>query len=340
MTPLRLTALILLGLIVAGLVWKSLPARTSATSGPDPIAELIPAEIGGMTQWLLVRGEDRTNPILLWLHGGPGSSQMPIHTVTAALERDFVVVHWDQRGAGKSNPPDFDPATMTLDQFLADAREVTMLLHERVGDQPMIVLGHSWGTMLGARLVARWPENYAGYIGVGQQVDTLRGTALSLDWLREVAPSDLTGMDPQAFRDHDIYVRLMREVEAHGGGMNVSPLSMLTRALAAPEYRLADYRRWLDGASRGSGPMWTEYLSRDLIAEVPVMPVPMLLISGARDWNTPVPLVREWFMGVEAPQGKRMAVFDGSGHAPFLTETARFVETVRGFVAAIEVSPE
>ena len=135
--------------------------------------------------------------------------------------------------------------------------------------------------MLGARLVAGWPGDYAGYIGTGQQVDTLRGAALALDWLEEVAPgSGLAGMDPQAFRDHGLYVRLMQEVEAKGGGMNVSFLSMLPRALAAPEYRLPDYRRWLDGANRGSGPMWAEYLERDLIAEVPVMPVPMLLISG------------------------------------------------------------
>ncbi|KPQ15403.1 MAG: putative hydrolases or acyltransferases (alpha/beta hydrolase superfamily) [Rhodobacteraceae bacterium HLUCCO18] len=188
--------------------------------------------------------------------------------------------------------------------------------------------------MLGARLVAGWPGDYAGYIGTGQQVDTLRGAALALDWLEEVAPgSGLAGMDPQAFRDHGLYVRLMQEVEAKGGGMNVSFLSMLPRALAAPEYRLPDYRRWLDGANRGSGPMWAEYLERDLIAEVPVMPVPMLLISGASDWNTPVPLVQEWFETVEAPQGKRIEVFDGSGHAPFLTETGSFVETVRSFGA-------
>jgi pimeloyl-ACP methyl ester carboxylesterase len=223
---------------------------------------------------------------------------------------------------------------MTLDQFLDDAREVTAILRERVGDQPLTVLGHSWGTMLGARLVAGWPGDYAGYIGTGQQVDTLRGAALALEWLGGIAPgSALAGMDPQAFRDHDLYVRLMQEVEVQGGGMNVSLLSMLPRALAAPEYRLPDYRRWLDGANRGSGPMWAEYLARDLLADVPAMPVPMLLISGASDWNTPVPLVREWFGTVEAPEGKWMEVFDASGHAPFLTETDRFVETVRSFAA-------
>ncbi len=231
MTALRLTALVLLGLIATGLIWKSLPARTSAISGPDSIADLIPAEIGGMTQWLLIRGEDRNNPILLWLHGGPGSAQMPIHALTAGLERDFVVVHWDQRGAGKSNPPDFDPATMTLEQFLSDARAVTTLLRERIGNQPIILLGHSWGTMLGARLVARWPEDYAGYIGVGQQVNTLRGVAVTLDWLRDAAPDKaIAGMAPAAFRDHDLYVRLMQTVEAQGGGMNVSLGSMLPRA--------------------------------------------------------------------------------------------------------------
>ncbi len=340
MILLRLAPLVLMAALAGGLVWKTLPARTSPIIGPDPIAELIPAEIGGMTQWLLLRGADRNAPILLWLHGGPGAAQMPVHGLTAALERDFVVVHLDQRGAGKSNPRGFDPATMTLERFVMDAREVTALLRARLGEQPLIVLGHSWGTMLGARLVARWPGEYAGYIGVGQQVNTLRGVALTRDWLHEMAPSDLARLDPQAFRDHDLYVRLMQEVETHGGGMNVSLLSMMPRALAAPEYRLPDYWRWFTGANRGSGPMWAKYLARDLIAEVPVMPVPMLLISGARDWNTPMALVREWFAAVEAPQGKRMEVFDLSGHAPFLTETARFVDTVRAFAGEIEETPE
>lgn len=235
MTLLRLAPLVLIASAAGALVWKTLPARTAPVVGPDPIAELIPAEIGSMTQWLLIRGADRSAPILLWLHGGPGSAQMPIHELTADLERDFVVVHWDQRGAGKSNPPGFDTETMTLERFLLDAREVTALVRARLGEQPVIVLGHSWGTMLGARLVARWPEDYAGYIGAGQHVDTLRGATLTLDWLREVAPSDLTGMDAQAFRDHDLYVRLMREVEANGGSMNVPLISMLPHALAAPE---------------------------------------------------------------------------------------------------------
>jgi pimeloyl-ACP methyl ester carboxylesterase len=334
MSGVRLAALLLLALIAGAVAWKLLPARTASLGGPEPIAELIPVDVGGMTQWLLIRGANRRAAILLWLHGGPGAAQMPIHAVTAALERDFVVVHWDQRGAGKSNLESFDAATMTLDRFLADAREVTAFLRKRVGDQPLIVVGHSWGTMLGARLVARWPEDYAGYIGVGQQVDTLQGAALALAWLRSIgAASEFLGRAPEDFRDHDLYVRLMQALEAQGGGMNVSLASMLPRALAAPEYSLRDYWRWFDGANRGSGPMWQEYLGRNLMEDVRRIPVPMLLVAGAHDMNTPVTLARAWFDTIEAPRGKQMVVFEGSGHAPFLTETPRFVEAVRRFGA-------
>lgn len=335
MRPFALALLLVLAALAGAAAWKSLPARTAPRDGPAPIARLVPAEIGGMRQWLLIRGADRTAPILLWLHGGPGAAQMPIHGITAGLERHAVVVHWDQRGAGKSNPPGFDPATMRIERFLADAREVTALLRAEVGPQPIVVLGHSWGTMLGARLVARWPEDYAAYVAVSQQVDTLRGAVLARDWLREVAPgSELADLPAEAFRDHDTYVRLMQAVEAHGGGMGVSLAALLPRALAAPEYRLPDYPRWLEGANRGSGPMWPDYRARDLIAEVPRMPVPMLVIAGARDRNTPLALVREWLARVEAPRGARLAVFEDSGHAPFLTETERFVTTVAAFLDA------
>jgi hypothetical protein len=88
MSGLRLAALLVLAALAGGVIWKSLPARTAPVEGPNPISELIPGEIGGMTKWLLIRGADREAPILLWLHGGPGVAQMPIHSITGALERD------------------------------------------------------------------------------------------------------------------------------------------------------------------------------------------------------------------------------------------------------------
>lgn len=340
----RRAALLLLLVAILGLGWKALPGRTPAITGPDPIAVLEPVQIGGMTQWLLIRGQDRRAPVLLWLHGGPGAAQMPLaHATTRALERDFVVVHWDQRGAGRSNPRDFDPATMTMEQFLQDAHAVTRHLQARLGAERIIVLGHSWGTMLGTRLVARWPEDYAGYIGVGQQVSTARGVAVTLERLGPLIRAGgraehlrwLEGATPQALLDHPAYVQMMQMLDTYGGGMNVPTRWLAWMLIRAPEYSLADLWRWLDGANRGSGPMWPDYRTRDLLADVPAMPLPMLLISGAADLNTPVELAAEWFAAVEAPQGKRHLVFEGSGHAPFLTEPARFSDAVRSFAASL-----
>ena len=340
----RRAALLVLLAAGLGLGWKALPGRTPAIAVRDPIAVLDPGEIGGMTQWLLIRGQDRSAPVLLWLHGGPGAAQMPLaHATTRALERDFVVVHWDQRGAGRSNPMGFDPATMTLEQFLQDAHAVTRHLQARLGGERILVLGHSWGTMLGARLVARWPGDFAAYIGVGQQVSTARGVAVTLDRLAPLiraggSAADLRWLEsatPEALLDHAAYVAMMQMLDRYGGGMNVPTWRLAALLIRAPEYSLSDLRRWLEGANRGSGPMWPDYRARDLIANVPVMPVPMLLISGARDLNTPVELATEWFDWVDAPQGKHHEVFATSAHAPFLTEAERFTDTLRSFAASL-----
>lgn len=205
------------------------------------------------------------------------------------------------------------------------------------------MLGHSWGTMLGARLVARWPEDYAGYIGMSQQVSTARGVSVTLACLAPLIRAGgrpdhlrwLADATPKGLLEHPAYVEMMQILDAYNAGMNVHVWRLVAMLIRAPEYSLGDLWRWLDGASRGSGPMWPDYRARDLIAEVPMMPVPMLLISGAQDLNTPVELAAEWFAVVEAPYGKQHLGFEASGHAPFLTEPDRFTDTVRGFASSL-----
>lgn len=111
---------------------------------PESIASLEMVELGGMDQCILIRGNDLSNPILLWLHGGPGSAQMPVvHYFNGELEKDFIVVHWDQCGAGKSNPRNFDEQTMTFEQFLNDAHELTQYLKKRFSKEKIYLVGHS-----------------------------------------------------------------------------------------------------------------------------------------------------------------------------------------------------
>lgn len=329
MPPMRLAALVLALIAVFAIAWLGLPGRTTPIrEGPAPVARLFSAPIGGMDQYLLIRGQDRANPVLLWLHGGPGAAQMPLaHATTAALEADFTVVHWDQRGAGRSNPFDFDETSMSIERFVSDAHEVTRLVQEMLEVEQLVLLGHSWGAMLGARLAARHPGDYAAFIGVGQPVNTSRGVELSLTWLQE--RGHFADAMPADFADHARYVELMQRVEAEGGGIG-RPAGQLARlAFRAREYALMDYLRWLRGARRGSGPMWEEYHRQDLIADVPEMPVPLFLISGAQDMNTPARLSAEWLRMVAAPAGKRHIIFERSGHAPFLSEPERFAQTLR-----------
>ena len=328
-TPMQIFLFSLAAVVVLTIAWLSLPGRTSPIrEGPDPIAQLMRVPIGGMDQALLIRGQDRSNPVLLWLHGGPGTAQMPLaHVTTAPLEADFTVVHWDQRGAGLSNPFDFDESTMSIGRFVADAHEVTQLLKEMFEVDHIVLLGHSWGSMLGARLAARYPEDYSAFIGVNLPVSTPRTVELSLAWVKGLG--HLPELSLFDFDSHARYRELMQIVEAEGGGMGVPVSRVIWMALRAREYSLIDYLRWLRGARRGGRPMWDEYRRQDLMTELPEMPVPVYLISGARDMNTPPELSDAWLQMIEAPMGRQHLVFEQSGHAPFLTEPARFTDALR-----------
>lgn len=130
----KMSALILILIIVPGLFAWMRPTFTPAIAGDASIASLEIVELGGMEQWILIRGQDISSPVLLWLHGGPGAAQMPIaRYFNTDLEEHFIVVHWDQRGAGKSKPSHFDESTMTFKQYLKDAHELTLYLKTRFG---------------------------------------------------------------------------------------------------------------------------------------------------------------------------------------------------------------
>lgn len=342
----------LLGLSLALILLSGLPPQpayapwgigcgwTPAITGERAIAFLEPVELGGMDQWILVRGTDRENPVLLWLHGGPGSAEMPMaRRSTRGLEEHFVVVHWDQRGAGKSNPADFDEATMTFEQYIRDAHELTGLLKERFTQDSIYIIGSSWGTQLGIRLAERWPDDYTGYIAVGQVVDHLRAEQMGYDWLVERAAANgqdaarkVVDLGLPPYLEHDRYVRFAQLIQAYGGGMDLGMGQLFPIALAAPEYCLADYARWLRGSNRGSGPMWNETHPENLFSEILRLDVPVLFVSGENDMNTPVPLVREYYEQLDAPQGKDLVVFEDAAHTPYLSHPDAFRDVIVEFL--------
>ena len=155
----------LLGLLlVAGGTKTHTPPATRPIPGEYAMAELQSISLGGFPQTVLLRGNDRRNPILLYVHGGPGASQMPIaRTYSDELEKHFVVAHWDQRGAGASCAG-VDWNTLSLDQNVND----TIDLAEKLGQgKKIFIIGHSWGSLVGAWAVPRRPDLFYAYVGTG-----------------------------------------------------------------------------------------------------------------------------------------------------------------------------
>jgi len=306
------------------------------SSGEIPqksIAVLEKIPLGGMEQWLLIRGESSDNPVLLWLHGGPGATQMPVYRhYNENLEKEFVVVHWDQRGAGKSNPVGFDQSTLSVDRFIQDARELTKYLKERLNKDKIILLGHSWGSHLGILLARDYPEDYSALVSVGQAVNTLRSHQVSYQWLwkeleKRGTPADrrkLENLGTPPFTDHAVFVRFAKLVDSYGGSMDARFGTLALVALEAPEYNFFDYLNWLRGANRGSGPMWKEYLSFNILRDVPEIGIPVYFFIGRDDYNTPFPLVEEYYSLLKAPAGKRLIIFENSSHTPFIGEPEKF----------------
>jgi len=308
-------------------------ARTSKIDKPDAIAELIPLEIGNLQQWLLIRGEDRSNPLLLWLHGGPGSAQMPVHRAfNSELEKEFVIVHWDQRGAGKSNHKGFCEETMTLNRFIEDVHELTHYLKERFNHEKIFLLGHSWGSQLGIQTVQRFPDDYHSYISVAQVVNPQRSEEVSYEWLTEQVETNgsrrekrkIESLGSPPYDEHDRYVTFAKMKDSFGGGMDVGMGRLAWISFGAKEYTIGDYVKWLRGANRGSGPMWEELRDFDLFRDFPSLELPVWFIIGNNDYNTPAVLVEEYYEFVNAPRGKELIIMEGTAHTPFMGDPERF----------------
>jgi len=139
-------------LLLAAAMWLR-PAWTPAIHSAAGVASLEAVDLNGSRQWILIRGEDRDTPLLLFLHGGPGMPAMYLaHAATRELEKDFVVVHWDRRDAGKSFDPHMPADKESVSQQLADAEALIGLLRQRLGARPALLVGHSWGSYLGVLL--------------------------------------------------------------------------------------------------------------------------------------------------------------------------------------------
>ena len=235
------------------LAFSSGPARRPAPGG---ISQLEQVELGGMKQWISIRGADLHAPVLLFLHGGPGSANLAkLRLQVPELEQHFVVVTWDQRGAGKSAPIGFDYDCLSIDQMVSDTHALVSYLKARFGVEKFYLMGFSWGSIIGLNLADQYPEDLYAYIGVSQVINPRESERISLDFVQENARQagndqaidELSGIDP-AYKGANWFKQLSIErkwlLQYGGVYYTTRSYSHEVMLLSSHEYSLAEVALW------------------------------------------------------------------------------------------------
>lgn len=296
----------------------------------EGVERLEKVRIGGIDQWVSIRGNDRRNPVLLMLHGGPGWVSMPTSWYfQRGWEEYFTVVQWDQRGAGKTyveNDPEAIAPTMTRERMVEDTIEMVAWLRREFGKDKVFVLGQSWGSYLGLELAQRKPQWLHAYIGMGQVTDApeseRRGWAWTLAQARrdgnDEAIAELESLAPYAQGDAPVSLAdLMQQrkwlnyyggmVHNRGGGGAEGAAIRLS-----PEYRDEDVEKVWIANDFSVGHLLAGVLTLDM-GRVQRLECPLLLFLGRHDYNVSSSMAAEWFERVEAPS-KQLVWFEDSAH--------------------------
>jgi pimeloyl-ACP methyl ester carboxylesterase len=330
-----IVALVLLGALAFG-ACALLPARTAPIAGERAIAAIEQVALGGFPQTILLRGHDTTNPVLLYVHGGPGGAQMPLAPFySGELERRFTVVHWDQRGAG-SSCEGLDPETLSIDRIVDDAIELVASLRARFG-QPVVLLGHSWGSLVGVLVAQRRPDLLAAYVGVGQIVDMRRNEEISYRWVLDEATrrgdgdalAALQAIGTPPYDTPDELAVQRRYLMRWGGSIHdfAHARAALPAFLFGREYTFATRLRFVGCFDASIARLWPRMERVDFVASVPRLEVPVVLLVGQADYNTPFELTEEWARQLSAPH-LEVVRFEGKGHFLPIEDREAFQRTL------------
>jgi len=255
------------------------------------------------------------------------------------LEDQFLVVYWEQRGAGRSYRSDIPRSSMTIDRMVQDLDELVDIVRSRFGKDRIVLLGHSWGTILGTLYASRHPRKISAYVGVAQIANFSEGERASLAWALHEAEARRDQRALEALRaiapgprSVDEELALGRWVERFGGARRggLSTGKLIWTALRTDEAGLMDLVRFGKGNRFSLEALRPQYARVDL-TRMQCFEVPMIFMLGRYDWHVPAVLAAEYFRSVEAPS-KRLVWFDGSAHDPPFEEPDAFVRAMLAYV--------
>ena len=312
-----------------------------------PIDEHKKLALNGTTLDFRIRGTKEDNPVLLFLHGGPGVCDR--HFVLedqAALADVATLVCFDQRGAGKSYTSEQAKQHMNTELVLSDAIAALDWLRARFGQEKIYLVGHSYGSYLGVLLASRVPEKIAAYIGLGQLVNGAENERISYEFVLGEATkrNDTKALNALArigwpvdgyYRSLDDLTVQRNLMTKYGGAAHGKKESMITSMvlpiLRSPEYTLFDIAGYAKGAYYNLRELWKEVIATKFDQTVTRLSVPVFITQGRHDRNTPSELAKAWFDALDAPQ-KQWIWFEESAHSPIREEKEKWNQTIRARV--------
>ena len=332
-----------LGLVLI-VLWLGLFKGTAAT----PIQEARFVNVGGIEQWITVRGEDRANPVLLIVHGGPGDAQSSLRITYAVYEKDFTVVQWDQPGAGRTyaknptSPP--EPERVELDGI-----ELAQYLCDYLGKKKIVLLGHSWGSYLAVGMIERRPELFGAYVGTGQvgswranvqtQFDFLLAKARAANDRKRVEQLEAIGTpDPNSATQYFSWWSMRNPYMPADDSRWFAELREIAQA-DAKEFT-EEYMKTLgDGMTFSGRTTVSAMLRTELPTTARTLKVPFFLIQGREDMVTPTSVAVKYFNVVKAPK-KKLILIDHAGHFALVTHREEFLAALVKYVRPLAIKSQ
>jgi len=320
-------------------------ARDYAIATPDGIDEGRYVTVGGIEQWITIRGENRHNPVLLFLHGGPGDATNPWgYAAFRSWLKVFTVVQWDQRGAGRTLGKSGKSVaeTITIDRLTQDGIELVEALRRDLHRDKIVLVGHSWGSLLGILMAKARPDLFSAFVGTGQVADSMRNYEVAYDALLEKATRlgetravrELRDVGPPPYADGRGY-GVQRRWSNLFEGADFFIASMVGLALSAPGYLPQDISNWFDGQVVSAERLVPQTRAITAKALAGDFALPVFVIQGAEDFTTPTSLARSLVQSIRAPRKAFVTIPDAGHFAVFMKPTVFLHELVARVLPAI-----
>ena len=332
-------AILLVGFFLIRAIGKAIYNKT--TDGG--INESMYIDVNGTKQWIHIYGEDVDNPVLLYLHGGPGSATSHIdYAFTRKWADVYTVVTWDQRNCGKSYDSEQNDIVLTRELFLTDGKEVTEFVLDYLSKEKLTILGHSWGSIYGANLVLEYPEYYECFIGAGQLVDCLENEEAfqqeALLWAKddEEMLSQVNQLTPNnVTAEHFSIKNAIMQKYGYDMMANGSDYNLISTIIFNPNYSIIDWINYLKVDMSAYLVFYSseEFASFSLKDRVDYQ-VPFYNINGDKDYQTNYKLAQEYFEEVNAPY-KQMYLMQNMTHGLLESDSEGFSQIVHQ-IAEIE----